>query len=149
LTISTSEGYGYSGIKSAQMKSKRILRKPLFYPIAVIALLASFTSRAYTDCQISLVDVFTGDISGAGQYALWLDYTYTLTTGGSVQTSGFVLLSNPAAANISAAAFAAQVSGQTNLAIRYLNAGAASVDAVWGASCQRRSDRDSAREMIT
>lgn len=110
----------------------RMLRKLLLPPLASVALMASFSSHAFTDCHVMLVDVFTGDIAGAGQYGLWLDYTYTLTTGGSVESSRSILLSNPAAANISAAAFAARVSGQTNLTIRYLNSGGASADAVCG-----------------
>jgi hypothetical protein len=100
--------------------------------VATVALMVSFASHAYTECQVTLLDAFAGDISGGGQYALWLDYTYTLSTGGSVSSSGYILLSNSAAATIAAAALSARVSGQTNITIRYLNSGGASVDAVCG-----------------
>lgn len=109
-----------------------MLRNLLFSFIASIALIAPMASYAITDCHITLHDVFTGDLSGAGEYILWVDYAYTPTSGGSVNSSGFILLSNPAAANISAAAFSAMVSGQTSLTIRYLNSSAASQDAVCG-----------------
>lgn len=97
-----------------------------------MALLFSLTSHALTDCHVTLVRVFTGDISGAGQYGLWVDYTYILTTGGTVSNSGYVLLSNMAAANISAAAISAWGSGQTNISMRYLNSAGAAIDSVCG-----------------
>jgi hypothetical protein len=115
--------------KESLMESNQMLRRPLF---CLAALITPSSSYAYTDCQVTLATVFTRDIGGSWQYALWLNYTYITTTGTSVSSSGSVLLTNPAAANISAAAFAARVSGQTNVSVRFLNTGGASVDAVCG-----------------
>jgi hypothetical protein len=98
--------------------------------VAIVAWIGSSTANAFTDCTVTLNSIFTGDISGTGTYGLYLAYTYNLTTGGTVSNSGYVLLTNPAAANISAAAFAARVSGQSNITIRFQNSSGASIDAV-------------------
>jgi hypothetical protein len=89
-------------------------------------------AKAFTDCIVTLNWIFTGDISGAGQNALYLDFTYTLSTVTQVSNTGNILLSSPAAANISAAAFTARATGQSNIALRFQNSGGGSADAVCG-----------------
>jgi hypothetical protein len=71
-----------------------------------------------------------GDSNGIGQYVLWLVYSYTATTGGVYTGQGYVLLSNPAAATMSAVILEAQCTQQLSLNIRYENTSGASQDSV-------------------
>jgi hypothetical protein len=100
--------------------------------LAIIAFASASTANAMTDCSVTLNQIFTGDISGTGAYGLYLIFTYTLSTGGQVTNSGSVLLTNPAAANISAAAFAARATGQSNITLRFQNSTGGSPDVVCG-----------------
>jgi hypothetical protein len=89
------------------------------------------TANALTDCNVKLSSTFTGDITGTGTYGLYLFYSYTTTGGTVVNSSGYILLSNPAAANVSAVAYTAQATGLSVIA-RFLNSSGASQDAVCG-----------------
>ena len=46
--------------------------------VAIIVFMGSSTAKAFTDCNVTLNEIFTGDITGAGTYALYLVFTYTL-----------------------------------------------------------------------
>ena len=97
----------------------------------VVSATFALTANALTDCNVKLASTFTGDTSGAGAYALYLFFSYTTTGGGVVNNSGYILLSNPAAANISAVAYTAQATG-LSVIVRFLNSSGASQDAVCG-----------------
>jgi Transposase len=123
-------------LKPLRNENRAMFRQVLLAIAFVVSSTCALTANAMTDCNVRLVSSFTGDMTGTGQYALFLVYNYT-TTGGSVVGSwGYILLSNPAAANISAVTYAAQATGQS-VQVRYLNSSGASADSVCGSTTAR------------
>ena len=90
-----------------------------------------------TDCNVVLQNAFIGDTLGTGNYALWLAYSYTASNGSTYTGQGYILLSNPAAPELSAIVIEAKATQQTSLAIRYENSGGASQDTVCEAATTR------------
>jgi hypothetical protein len=97
--------------------------------LGLVFFLAAASANAQTDCLVTLKNAFTGD-NGTGLYVLWLTYSYTASTGSVYTGQGYILLSNPAAANISAVVLEAQAMQQSELTIRLENTSGATEDAV-------------------
>ena len=92
---------------------------------------------ATTDCSVVLQSAYVGDTLGTGNYAVFLVYSYTASNGGTYTGQGYMLLSNPAAAAVTAAVIEAKATQQTSLTIRFENSSGASQDAVCEASSVR------------
>jgi hypothetical protein len=129
-------GTGKKNLKLLLAANKRLNRQLLLAIAFIVSLTCALTANAMTDCSVRLASSFTGDIAGTGQYGLFLIYSYTTTGGSVVDGSGYILLSNPAAANISAVAYTAQATGQS-VQVRYLNSSGASTDSVCGSTAAR------------
>lgn len=118
-------------------RTERQARRALGLALGFVVLLTAGPALAVTDCNVVLQNAFVGDSTGAGNYVLWLVYSYTASNGNTYTGQGSVLLSNPGAAEFTAIAIEAKVTQELSVSIRYLNSSGATQDQVCEAATAR------------
>lgn len=116
-----------------ERRARRVLG--LVFGFAVLSVAGP--AIAMTDCSVVLQNGYIGDIYGNGTYALFLTYSYTASGGSAYTGQGYLLLSSPQAAAMTAAVLEAKATQQMNLTIRYENTSGASQDQVCEAASPR------------